>query len=74
MCNCSKAVTDDECRQLKKWKESGLFIIYIIKDKLIARNVPKGLSPVQIAIENDFYNEEGNLEFYHVKEHPCNQE
>jgi len=52
-----------------------MFIIYYISDELglVARLVPDGQNPNDVATQNNFYNENGDLEWFHISEHPCNQ-
>jgi len=75
MCNCSKYVTETECERLKKRVKDGRFFIYIIKDTgLETALVPVGENPSVIAAQRNFYNSNGELEFFHVREHPCIKE
>lgn len=74
MCNCSKEVTETECQRIKFYVKDGRMFIYHIFDderRLKIAFVPKDKTPLQVAEERGFYNENGELEFYHVKEHPC---
>ena len=74
MCNCKKQVTKSECDELRRWYKSGLFIIYNISDDegLRARFVPNGGNPNTVALEAGFLGADGEPEWYHVSEHPCN--
>ena len=72
-CNCSKPITLEDC-DLLKWylRHPNLFIIYHINDKgLQIAHVPKDKNPNQIALERGFINEDGNIEWFHGREHPC---
>ncbi|MEA1848947.1 hypothetical protein U9K52_08495 [Chryseobacterium sp. MHB01] len=72
MCNCSKPVTATECERIKQRVKDGRFFIYIIKDTgLETALVPEGENPSSIAAQRNFYNSDGELEYYHVREHPC---
>lgn len=76
MCNCSKQVTETECTRLKKHlndPEKRFFIYHIFDDKrgLKIAQVPPGKTPNEVAIERGFINESGNVEWFHVSEHPC---
>lgn len=74
MCNCSKPVTKTECERLKKFHtdpEKRFFIYHIFNEGLKVRMVPPGINPNTIAQQAGFYNEAGQIEFYHVSEHPC---
>lgn len=77
MCNCSKPITANECEDLIGYYNDQFkrFFIFHISDKegLIVRMVPKGINPATIAEEAGFYNSENELEFYHIREHPCIQ-
>ena len=72
-CNCSKPITLDECTTLKWYlRHKDLFIIYHINDNgLQLAHVPKGKNPNQIALDRGFINEDGNVEWFHGREHPC---
>ena len=74
MCNCSKEITVTECQRLKKYNKDPLkrtFIYYVDDDKgLQVAHVPNGVNPNQIAIERNFYNSYGLLEWFNIKEHP----
>lgn len=75
MCNCSKVVTQTECQMLKEFNDDPLkrFFIYHISDEtgLEVAHVPEGQNPNQIALERGFKNESGQIEWFHISEHPC---
>lgn len=79
MCNCSKPITQTDCQRLKEClrdPERRTFIYHIFNDErgLKIACVQNGFSPKETAQERNFYNENGELEFYHVSEHPCHYE
>ena len=72
-CNCSKEITWTECQTLK-WYNSYkdmMFIYHINSDGLLVAFVPKGENPNNVARQRNFLGENGNVEWYHVREHPC---
>lgn len=75
MCNCSKPITITECQRLKKYNsdaEKRTFIYYVDDLKgLQVACLKKGDNPNQIAIQRNFYNSDGLLEWFNIKEHPC---
>nr|DAS98795.1 MAG TPA: hypothetical protein [Caudoviricetes sp.] len=72
-CNCSKPIPKSDCERLRKFnKDPRLFIYHIFNDKgLVVAYVPKGENPNDIARERGFFNENGELEWYVITEHPC---
>lgn len=75
-CNCGKPITKTECAKLKEFYEDGRLFIYHIFDGrgLEVAYVPSSQNPNEIAKERGFYNEEGELEWYLLSEHPCIRE
>lgn len=75
MCNCSKVITQSECNMLRELNNDPLkrFFIYHISDEkgLMVAMVPKDINPNQIAEERGFVNDENDLEWFNIKEHPC---
>ncbi|MCL1690411.1 hypothetical protein CMT52_17970 [Elizabethkingia anophelis] len=73
-CNCSKPLEQSDCERIKEHSKDGRsFIFHIFDDDrgLRIALVPPGESPNQIAINQNFFNTDGNLEWFNVKEHPC---
>ena len=75
MCNCSKPISQTDCQRLREFVNDPLkrFFIYHISDEkgLEVAYVPKGINPNQIALERGFVDENGEAQFYNVREHPC---
>lgn len=74
-CNCNKPITLTECQRLRKYNEDPQkrFFIYYISDSkgLVIAHVPNGVSPNKIALEREFFNSDGLLEWFNIKEHKC---
>ena len=73
-CNCSKPLTQSDCERIREHVRDGRFFIFHIFDDyrgLRIAFVPKGSSPNEIAIRQNFFTPDGVLEWYNVKEHPC---
>ena len=76
MCNCSKILTQTDCQRLREFfydPQKRLFIYHIFDGEkgLQIRYVPNDKTPNEIAELNNFFNENGNLEWFHISEHPC---
>jgi len=74
MCNCSKVVSQSDCQRLREHAKDGRFFIYNFKgDYLRIAYVPNGENPNSIAERYGYYNDNGDLEWFNIMEHPCNQ-
>lgn len=77
MCNCSKPITLTDCQRLREFNadpERRFFIYHIFDDPalgMVVAHVPKDKNPNEIAIERNFINQDGDLEWYKTTEHPC---
>jgi len=76
MCNCSKPLKKSDCQILRDFvndPQKRFFIYHIFDDErgLKIAHVPKGENPNEIALQRNFINDDGLVEFYNVREHPC---
>jgi len=76
MCRCKAKITQSECDMLREFYRDGRTFIFNISTKngLRVAYVPKNMNPNQIAIDRGFFNDEGEIEWFSLIEHPCIQE
>ncbi|NAW50782.1 hypothetical protein GNY06_05085 [Elizabethkingia argentiflava] len=75
-CNCSHPLKQDDCERIREHARDGRsFIFHLFSDGVLSiAQVKKGENPNEIAEKQGFFNQEGQLEWFSVNEHPCAHE